>query len=233
MPSPFLLIFLPVILSSVWACPPEQSIAPACICKDFGDGAMMICSNITSAEELVPYIKTTDSLDMFALTIMESTLLYIPSSVFKNTKYQKILFLNTQLMSLTDGDLAFEGLEDRLEELRAIDAHYITQWDWSQLRYHRLCCPVWQRELEIIDLSGNLLTSLPEDMFHRMPNLKQVELNHNKFVTLNEETFSWAFQHLQTMMFIGNDFRCDCRMKWIVDIKSVYISRAHVPCQKI
>ncbi|GFY61168.1 uncharacterized protein TNIN_21571 [Trichonephila inaurata madagascariensis] len=90
MPSPFLLIFLPVILSSVWACPSEQSIAPACICRDMEDGAMMICSNITSAEELVPYIKTTDSLDMLALTIMESTLIYIPSDLFKNTKYQKV-----------------------------------------------------------------------------------------------------------------------------------------------
>ncbi|GFU27959.1 uncharacterized protein TNCV_3153201 [Trichonephila clavipes] len=283
MPSPFLLIFLPAVLSSVWACPPEQSIAPACICRDFGDGAMMTCSNITSAEELVPYIKTTDSLDMFALTIMESTLLYIPSGVFKNTKYQKIRFLNTQLMSLTDGFLAFEGLEDRLEELRATDAHYITQWDWSQLRNHRRLnlidinliemhaleqefppleslnmlgiskaaisfihpkafaglvnlkilhlrdnsidkmsrsmLPSLAKELAIIDLSGNLLTSLPEDMFHRMPNLMQVELNHNKLVTLKEETFSWVFQHLQTLMFIGNDFRCDCRMKWIVDIK--------------
>ncbi|GFY68535.1 g-protein coupled receptor GRL101 [Trichonephila inaurata madagascariensis] len=186
-------------------------------------------------------------------------------------------------MSLADGDLAFEGLENRLEELRATNAHYFTQWDWSQLRYHRRLnlidinliemysleqkfppleslnmlgiskaaisfihpkafaglvnlkilhlrdnsidkmrrsmFPSVAKELEIIDLSGNLLTSLPDDMFHRMPKLKEVELNRNKFVTLNEETFSWAFQHLQTMMFIGNDLRCDCRMKWIVDIK--------------
>ncbi|GFY64854.1 transposable element Tcb1 transposase [Trichonephila inaurata madagascariensis] len=37
-------------------------------------------------------------------------------------------------MSLSDSDLAFVGLEDHLEEIRASDAHYITQWDWSQLR---------------------------------------------------------------------------------------------------
>lgn len=278
------LFLIPLVLtwSVVYGCPPDEDMAPYCICKDLGDGPMMLCSKLNSAEELRPIIKSTDSMDMFALTIMDSSLLYIPSNLFKNTKYEKIRFVNTQLMALSDGDLAFEGLEDRLEEIRATDAHYITRWDWSQLKNHRRLSLIdinlismysieqefpalksmrtlgiskaeisfinpnafagmenlWildlhdnlisemkrsmlpnpANELHILDLSGNLLSSLPTDMFNGIPNLRQLELNYNKFITLNEETFLWPLENLQTLMLRGNEFRCDCRLRWMVRI---------------
>lgn len=37
-------------------------------------------------------------------------------------------------MSLSDTDIAFEGLENSLTELRAKSASYVTHWDWNQLR---------------------------------------------------------------------------------------------------
>ncbi|GFU27970.1 leucine-rich repeats and immunoglobulin-like domains protein 3 [Trichonephila clavipes] len=193
-----------------------------------------------------------------------------------------IRFVNTQLMALSDGELAFEGLEDRLEEIRATDAHYITQWGWSQLRNHRRLSlidinlismysidqefpalksistlgiskaeisfvhptafagldnlrildlqdnlitelkrsmlPNPAEKLSIFILSNNLLTSLPDEMFEGMPNLKQLELNYNKLVTLNEETFLWPLDNLQSLMLKGNEFRCDCRLRWMVKI---------------
>ncbi|GBM28266.1 hypothetical protein AVEN_54041-1 [Araneus ventricosus] len=278
-----LCLFLSVIWSASCLCPPEENIAPHCICKDLGDGPMMLCQNIMSAEQLIPIVKSTEEYPMFALTLMESSLLYIPSTLFKNTKYQKIRFVNTQLMSLSDGDLAFEGLEDRLEEIRATDAHYITQWDWSQLRNQRALrlidvhlielhsleeefpafeslrslgiikaeisfihptafsklknlslldmrdnsiselsrsmFPYPAEQMFIINLSGNQLSSLPDDMFDNMPSLTEVDLSYNKFATLNEETFLWPFEHLQTLTLTGNDFRCDCRIRWMVDVK--------------
>ncbi|GFU27960.1 uncharacterized protein TNCV_3153211 [Trichonephila clavipes] len=84
------LILLVLTWSAVNCCPPDEDIAPYCICKDLGNGPMLLCSKLNSAEELRPIIKATDSMDMFALTIMESTLLYIPSNLFKNTKYEKV-----------------------------------------------------------------------------------------------------------------------------------------------
>ncbi|XP_055939219.1 slit homolog 1 protein-like [Argiope bruennichi] len=274
----FTTLFWPVICT----CPPEEDIAPHCICKDLGDGPMMLCNNVMSTDELFPLIKSTDSYDMFALTLMNSALSYIPSDLFKGTQYQKIRFVNTQIMSLSDDDLAFVGLEDRLEELRATDAHYVTQWDWSQLRNHRRLdlidinlismhsldqefpalksltalglikaeisfihptafsklenlqildmrdnlitevsrslLPNPAHRLRLMDFSGNQLTSLPENMFDGMPNLKELELNFNKFKTLNEETFLWPFEHLQLLQFKGNEFLCDCRLKWLVKV---------------
>ncbi|GFR03809.1 uncharacterized protein TNCT_185311, partial [Trichonephila clavata] len=158
------LIQLVLTWSAVSSCPPDEDIAPYCICKDLGDGPMLLCSKLNSAEELRPIIKSTDSLDMFALTIMESTLLYIPSTLFKNSKFEKIRFLNTQLMALSDGELAFEGLEDRLEEIRANDAQYITQWDWSQLRNHR--------RLSLIDINLISMYSIDQEF----PALKSINI---------------------------------------------------------
>ncbi|GBM28269.1 hypothetical protein AVEN_54044-1 [Araneus ventricosus] len=51
-----------------------------------------------------------------------------------------------------------------------------------------------------------------------MPNLNDVELNNNNLITLNEETFLWLFENLQSFMLAGNEIRCDCRLRWMVSI---------------
>ncbi|GIY99480.1 uncharacterized protein CEXT_274311 [Caerostris extrusa] len=58
-------------------------------------------------------------------------------------------------MSLSDEDLAFIGLEGRLEEVRATDAKYIAQWDWSQLRN--------QQRLELIDINLMAMNYLDQE----------------------------------------------------------------------
>ncbi|GFU09129.1 hypothetical protein NPIL_302331 [Nephila pilipes] len=59
------------------------------------------------------------------------------------------------------------------------------------------------KELYMIDLSGNRLSSFPPNMFINMPNLKELELNNNHFVTLDEDTFRWPFENLKSLMFKG------------------------------
>ncbi|GFR07761.1 uncharacterized protein TNCT_369791 [Trichonephila clavata] len=56
-------------------------------------------------------------------------------------------------------------------------------------------------------------------MFTNMPNLKELDLNNNQFVTLDEDTFRWPFENLASLMFKGNAFRCDCRLRWLVGTK--------------
>ncbi|GBM28268.1 Transposable element Tcb1 transposase [Araneus ventricosus] len=153
----FLLLsaLLAIILPAICVCPNQENIVP-CICKDLGDGPMMMCSNLTSAEELISPVKGTESFKMFSLMMINSALLYIPSSVFMNTVFKRIRFANSQIMSLSDGDLAFVGLEDHLEEIRASDAHYITQWDWSQLKN--------LRRLDLIDIVDIAMYSVDQEM---------------------------------------------------------------------
>ncbi|KAF8792075.1 Chondroadherin-like protein like [Argiope bruennichi] len=211
----FTTLFWPVICT----CPPEEDIAPHCICKDLGDGPMMLCNNVMSTDELFPLIKSTDSYDMFALTLMNSALSYIPSDLFKGTQYQKIRFVNTQIMSLSDDDLAFVGLEDRLEELRATDAHYVTQWDWSQLRNHR--------RLDLIDINLISMHSLDQE-FPALKSLTALGLIKAEISFIHPTAFS-KLENLQILdmrdnlitellQFKGNEFLCDCRLKWLVKV---------------
>nr|XP_042901170.1 TLR4 interactor with leucine rich repeats-like [Parasteatoda tepidariorum] len=192
----------------------------------------------------------------------------------------QIYFKNSQVMALTDSDLAFEGLENSLEEIIATSTQYVTTWDWSQLRnlkklwaievdnigmhtldnefphlqymsllkissakisflhpdafsglpnltvlifkqneiskFKRSMLPDPANKLHHLDLSSNLLETLPENMFKSMPNLRELYLGHNKLLTLNEETFSPVIKKLQLLVLTGNAFQCDCRMRWIV-----------------
>ncbi|XP_035209271.1 slit homolog 1 protein-like isoform X2 [Stegodyphus dumicola] len=64
--------------------------------------------------------------------------------------------------------------------------------------------------------SDNDLQTLPTDFFTNMPNLKTLQLDDNKFVTLAEDVFTWPLEHLMTFTLKGNQFRCDCRLRWLV-----------------
>lgn len=87
-------------------------------------------------------------------------------------------------MALSDSDLAFEGLEDTLEEIRATDAHYITTWDWSQLRNHR--------RLELIDIHQIAMYTLDQ----QLPAWKSLKVGeHPIFI---EETRYGVLRNLDT-----------------------------------
>nr|XP_042901169.1 vasorin-like isoform X2 [Parasteatoda tepidariorum] len=262
------------------SCPPNENIAPSCICRVFDTFSVMTCNNIMSTDQLIRPIRATQGYEIFSIVIEDSSLLYIPSDIFKNTHVGKVYFRNSQVMALSDSDLAFEGLENSLEEIIATSTQYVTTWDWSQLRnlkklwaikvdnigmhtvdkefphlqymslleirrakisflhpdafsglpnlavlilkqneiskFKRSMLPDPANKLHHLDLSHNLLETLPENMFKNMPNLGEIYLSHNKLLTLNEETFSPVIKKLQLLMLTGNALQCDCRMRWIV-----------------
>lgn len=286
------IVWNPVLATfDLQGCPEPEDIAPYCICKNLGDGPMMLCSNIMSPEDLIKVVKATDSYPMFSLAIIDSSLMYLPYNLFENTKYEKIRFANSQIMALSDEDIAFKGLEDRLEEIRASGAHYITTWDWNQLRnlrhirlidihmismyrleqkfpplkslrtlgiskaeisyihpqafadlesliffslenneiteINRAMFPNPAKMLHSITLSCNLLQSLPEDMFTNMPELTELYLDNNKFSTLDEDVFRWPLENLQVISMAGNEFHCDCRLKWMAKTDKPFIFKGN------
>ncbi|XP_054707571.1 leucine-rich glioma-inactivated protein 1-like [Uloborus diversus] len=53
-------------------------------------------------------------------------------------------------------------------------------------------------------------------MFTEMPNILAIMLKNNRFLTLEEKTFSLVWEQLQNFDASGNSLRCDCRISWIV-----------------
>lgn len=74
-----------------------------------------------------------------------------PAYYYVNYFFQ-IHFLNSEVMALSDTDIAFEGLENSLTELRATKASYVAHWDWNQLRN--------LKALELIDVANVELGSI-------------------------------------------------------------------------
>ncbi|XP_055932283.1 leucine-rich repeats and immunoglobulin-like domains protein 1 [Argiope bruennichi] len=125
-----------LIGASQGICPPEDWIEPYCTCQShFGD-AVMTCSNLYCPDELLKPLQmvSVKKYHIFSLQIENSSLLYIPHNAFKGGNFERIRFFRSEIMSLSDIDIAFEGLEETLDELRATEANFVTQWDWQQLR---------------------------------------------------------------------------------------------------
>lgn len=71
-------------------CPSEEKIGPNCICKELGDGPMMMCSNLMTPEDMISPIIESENYDMFSLAIQDSTLQYIPDKIFLRTTFKKV-----------------------------------------------------------------------------------------------------------------------------------------------
>ncbi|GBL76103.1 hypothetical protein AVEN_234402-1 [Araneus ventricosus] len=74
--------------------------------------------------------------------------------------------------------------------------------------------------LTVINLSYNAIDSLPEDMFTNMPGLMSILLEGNNLITVDQKTFSPVWSQLNKINLYENPMRCDCRMKWMLLLKS-------------
>ena len=84
-------------------------------------------------------------------------------------------------MAFSDEDVAFEGLEDTLTELRSIEAEYVAQWDWRHLRN--------LKSLSLIDVHSMVLEAV-EDPFPRLPALTALGIIRAKISYIVDNAFS-------------------------------------------
>jgi len=69
--------------------------------------------------------------------------------------------------------------------------------------------------LETIDFSNNRIAATPNDIFFKMPSLKEVFLENNDLTTINEISFAPVWSQLSRVFFSGNPLNCDKNIKWI------------------
>lgn len=69
--------------------------------------------------------------------------------------------------------------------------------------------------LESLDLNNNKLAILPNDLFYKMPSLKEVFLENNDFTKIDEVVFAPIWSQISHVFFYGNPLNCNVDMKWI------------------
>ncbi|XP_035209269.1 uncharacterized protein LOC118183774 isoform X1 [Stegodyphus dumicola] len=199
-------------------CPSEELIAPFCRCLSYDTFAMLACANIFNVADLYQPISTVENgYKLYSLAINNSSLQYIPHDLFKNTGLQKIMLLGTQLMSLSDDDLAFEGLEDSLIEIRAIDANYIAQWDWQQLRN--------MRKLQLIDVNWIVMGTV--ELFPELHDLSTLGIIRAKISLIADDAFS-RLPNLEILNMKNNDIT---ELKRMTMICKHYLQISSLTCQ--
>ncbi|CAL1284952.1 unnamed protein product [Larinioides sclopetarius] len=75
--------------------------------------------------------------------------------------------------------------------------------------------PIPATFLEAIDFSNNKISTLPKDIFSKMPSLTEVFLDNNAFTAIDEINYTLVWSQLSHVFYLGNPLKCDENMKWI------------------
>lgn len=90
-------------------------------------------------------------------------------------------FDNTEIMSLSESDTAFTGLEDVLTEIRAMDAKFVSHWNFDQLRS--------LKKLNLIDVHHMILGAVDHPLPH-LPELNTLGIISAEISYIIDDAFS-------------------------------------------
>ncbi|GBN11467.1 hypothetical protein AVEN_275426-1 [Araneus ventricosus] len=74
--------------------------------------------------------------------------------------------------------------------------------------------------LENLQLDNNAFTSVPDDIFLKMPALTDISLANNGFTHIPESTYESVWSQLMTFDISGNPIECDSHIDWIIEAES-------------
>ncbi|XP_055371776.1 probable serine/threonine-protein kinase DDB_G0278509 isoform X2 [Condylostylus longicornis] len=73
------------------------------------------------------------------------------------------------------------------------------------------------RELRVLDIGFNLLTTLPEVAFRGNPSITLLALDGNPLPTVPEKALSHLNQTLRGLSLGGRFLHCDCKLRWVAE----------------
>nr|XP_042903278.1 uncharacterized protein LOC122270344 [Parasteatoda tepidariorum] len=127
----------------------------------------------------------------YAVEIIDSNFLYIPHDFFKKYNVRRLSLVHVSLISLSDTDTAFEGLEKSLNFLHMQDGILFRDLEWYQLRN--------LSELKDLSLINIGLEYIDNDIsFISNLNLTEISLLKNKISFISDRAFA-PFVNLQAL----------------------------------
>lgn len=126
----------------------------------------------------------------------------------------QINFDNTEIMSLSESDTAFKGLEEYLIVLGAYDVKYVSEWDFGQLRnlknlrrlsFHLMPLDAVDHplpkmpELTILDITSAEISYIVDEAFSNLPKLTYFLMNGNRLKEIKRNMFSNPAKYLKSI----------------------------------
>lgn len=136
------------------------------------------------------------------------------SNFFLIIFFTQINFDNTEIMSLSESDAAFKGLEKDLIVITAYDVKYVSEWNFEQLRnlnklkrlsFHLMPLnaidhPLPQLpELTILDITNAEISYIADDAFSSLPKLTYFSMNGNSLEEIKRNMFPNPANYLKSI----------------------------------
>ncbi|GAB0098819.1 Leucine-rich repeat [Sergentomyia squamirostris] len=106
------------------------------------------------------------------------------------------------------GETAFTGIRRTLSSLSLLN-NLLPEFPVGAI--HSL------KELRVLDIGFNLLTSLPETAFRGNPSITLLALDGNPLPTVPEKALSHLNKTLRGLSLGGRFMHCDCKIRWVAE----------------
>ncbi|XP_076361628.1 uncharacterized protein LOC143252800 [Tachypleus tridentatus] len=181
-------------------CPPGEDIFP-CTCElSEIKRSHLVCRNLLRSDILAHVVKASRGVEIYALSIRDSTLQYLPSEEFEGTLFEYVELVNTGLLAITPTEYALQGLEERTYMLDIINCRFMNGWSWKAFEKFR--------SLMVVQFLDGDLRSISSD-FSALSNnrlLHGINFGNNEIQILKEDIFA-VFKDLSSLYLQGNQIR--------------------------
>ncbi|GIY77005.1 uncharacterized protein CDAR_273361 [Caerostris darwini] len=214
-----LILSIPLMLN-VWPfskelCPPPETLEP-CRCQGNKSYAAVLCEDVFSEDDLTSVMTAIKDKPIDGVELRSVSMRYIPEDAFDGTNLKSIEIVNSSIMSLSENEHAFKGLEDTLLILRVINCSYASVWDWTLLeRLNKLkeleisnsnlieledeFLKLARLPMKIINFRDNNLKELPYKAFSAFTSLKQLHLGKNALQSVERSLLPLPAKKLHTL----------------------------------
>ena len=180
------------MISSISGCP--ENPEPPCTCRMIGNHASIItCIDVNNEIELEKSMQSMRSsvVPIRTVEIFDSNLNYLPSKLFHGLRVPKLFLAGSSMVSLTDSDIAFVGLEDSLEILQVTECNLFAGWSWSPLQNLKALTEVRLTKTGPVDVDDDI-------NYIADSNVENLFLTQNSITYLHDTAFA-KFNKLNTL----------------------------------